>query len=105
VNVDGNDMQPIDIDAKGLRQRVTRFIRVAADENNESGLLNGCQVVAADGTRIGSIQALIVDARTRRLRYVAVRCHNGHHVAEVDIPWETLYFDSAMARLVYYTCA
>jgi len=88
-----------------LHQRSVRFIRVSADESNVAGLLNGCEVVAADGVPIGSIHALIVDVRTRQLRYVAVRSRKGRHIAEIHIPWEMLYFDSATARLVYTTFA
>jgi hypothetical protein len=45
---------------------------------------------------------LIIDVRTHQLRYVMLS--NGKEgSAEIALPWKTLYFDSAMARLVFYT--
>ena len=49
----------------------------------------------------GSVRSLMVDVRSRQLRYVVVATGQGK--APIVIPWRTLYFDSTRARLVYYT--
>ena len=46
-------------------------------------------------------QAVLVDVRSRQLRYVIVAPQHGK--ANVVIPWQALYFDSSLVRLVYYT--
>ncbi|MDB5727522.1 MAG: PRC-barrel domain containing protein [Noviherbaspirillum sp.] len=65
-------------------------------------MLQGCPVVTAAGELIGEVRQLIIDARTLQLRYVLV-AGKRKRCAEIAIPWKTLYFDSAMARLVFYT--
>lgn len=66
--------------------------------------------MTAEGRRIGTVDALLIDRKTRQLRYVildekASRASgtNGGKTAAIAIPWQALYFDSAMARLVFYT--
>jgi hypothetical protein len=63
--------------------------------------LQGCPVVTAEGEKIGNIDELIIDADTHQFRYVIVSCKGGG--ASVALPWQSLYFDSALARLVFYT--
>jgi PRC-barrel domain len=81
--------------------RPRRFLRLAPGESHTAELLHGCPVVTAIGERIGRVDHLMVDALTHQLRYVVLaRRRNG---AVVALPWHALYFDSAGARLVFYT--
>ena len=63
--------------------------------------------MTADGRRIGKVDALLVDRQTRQLRYVILEDKTNRTeepaTAAIAIPWQALYFDSAMARLVFYT--
>ena len=78
-----------------------RFARLSANESSTADLLHGCPVVTAGGENIGTVDHLMVDVHTHQLRYVVLaHSKNG---AVVAIPWQALYFDSAMARLVFYT--
>lgn len=87
----------------------TRFCRIFACDSIATELLQGCPVVTAEGRRIGTVDALLIDRKTRQLRYViledsANRSNGGlAKSAAIAIPWQALYFDSAMARLVFYT--
>jgi hypothetical protein len=81
-----------------------RFSRVSACDSSAAEMLHGCPVVTAGGELIGTVEHLMIDARTHQLRYVLV-IGRARFSAEVAIPWKTLYFDSAMARLVFYTWA
>jgi len=85
----------------------TRFCRIFACDSIATELLQGCPVVTAEGRSIGSVEALLIDRKTRQLRYVVLgdRPHgeDGAPSATVAIPWQALYFDSATARLVFYT--
>lgn len=96
----------------------SRFCRIFACDSIATELLQGCPVVTADGRRIGNVDALLIDRKTRQLRYVlledrAVRTSRANNAngsqatvpqsAAIAIPWQALYFDSAMARLVFYT--
>jgi hypothetical protein len=83
------------------RLREARFSRVFARDSIATELLQGCPVVTAEGKKIGSVDALLIDKRTNKLRYVMLSRTGSS--ASVAIPWHTLYFDSAMARLVFYT--
>jgi hypothetical protein len=65
-------------------------------------LFNGCPVVTGAGAEIGEVDALLVDRKTHRLRYVVV-LRRGSSAASVMVPWQSLYFDSALGRLVFYT--
>jgi hypothetical protein len=78
-----------------------RFVRLSARESGTVELLRGCVVVSAGGERIGTVEHLMVDARTRRLRYVLLSRRGGG--AMIALPWHALYFDAALARLVFYT--
>jgi len=83
----------------GLRE--TRFSRVLARDSLASELLQGCPVVTATGMMIGRVETLLIDRRTRQLRYVTVL--SGNNDASIAIPWHTLYFDAALARLIFFT--
>jgi hypothetical protein len=50
---------------------------------------------------MGRVRSVLVDLRSRQLRYVIVTPQHGK--AQVVIPWQALYFDSSLVRLVYYT--
>jgi hypothetical protein len=80
----------------------SRFRRVSVRDSASAEMLEGCPVVTASGQLIGEVRQLIIDARTLQLRYVLVAGRR-KRCAEIAIPWKTLYFDSAMARLVFYT--
>jgi hypothetical protein len=80
----------------------SRFRRVSVGDSASAEMLPGCPVVTAAGELIGEVRQLIIDARTLQLRYVLV-AGKRKRCAEIAIPWKTLYFDSAMARLVFYT--
>ncbi|MDB5841010.1 MAG: PRC-barrel domain containing protein [Herminiimonas sp.] len=78
-----------------------RFSCIFARDSTATELLHGCPVVSAGGTIIGRVKSILVDARSRQLRYVVMAPRSGG--ASVSIPWHALYFDSALARLVFYT--
>jgi hypothetical protein len=50
---------------------------------------------------MGRVRSVLVDMRSRQLRFVIVTPQGGK--APVVIPWQALYFDSSLVRLVYYT--
>jgi hypothetical protein len=50
---------------------------------------------------MGRVRSVLVDVRSRQLRYVIIAPNNSK--ASVVIPWQALYFDSERVRLVYYT--
>ena len=50
---------------------------------------------------MGRVRSVLVDARSRQLRFVTVTPNNSK--ATVTIPWQALYFDSDLVRLVFYT--
>ena len=58
-------------------------------------------MVTATGQAIGRVRSVLVDARSRRRRFVTVIPNNSE--ATVTIPWQALYFDSDLVRLVFYT--
>ncbi|WP_158590450.1 PRC-barrel domain-containing protein [Noviherbaspirillum cavernae] len=84
-------------------EKPVRLARVSSGESCATDMLRECPVVTAEGEPIGRVEHLIVDVRTRQVRYVMVACRKGRRVSRVAIPWKTLYFDSALARLVFYT--
>jgi hypothetical protein len=102
-----DNMRPTVSNADREQQRKngkpSRLIRISSGESDVSDMLYQRPVVNASGELIGKVQQLILDIRTRQLRFVAVSCRKGRHVSEIAIPWKTLYFDSAKARLVFYT--
>lgn len=57
--------------------------------------------MTASGEIIGKVESILVDVKTRQLRYVMLSPRLAS--ASVAIPWHALYFDSALARLVFYT--
>lgn len=80
-----------------------RFSCIVARDSTATELLHGCPVMTATGELIGKVQSILIDMKTRQLRYVMLSTRRGR--ATVAIPWHTLYFDSALARLVFYTYA
>lgn len=78
-----------------------RFLCLLAGESTSTELLRSCPVVTATGQSIGRVKSVLVDARNRQLRYVILAPQQGK--SAVVIPWQVLYFDSALVRLVYYT--
>jgi hypothetical protein len=87
--------------AKSPRTGNRRFSCIFARDSIATELLHGCPVVTAAGDTIGNVKSILIDARTRQLRYVMLAPRRGS--ASVAIPWHALYFDSALARLVFYT--
>mgnify|MGYP003575322937 FL=1 len=78
-----------------------RFSCIFARDSRATELLNGCAVVSAAGDRLGRVHSILVDARTRQIRYVMMGTHPAG--ALVALPWHALYFDAALGRLVFYT--
>lgn len=65
-------------------------------------MLHGCPVVTGAGDMIGHVRSILIDAKTRQIRYVLLSSSASN--ASVAVPWHALYFDSALMRLVFYTC-
>jgi hypothetical protein len=78
-----------------------RFNCMTTDQSSATELLRSCPVVTATGQAIGRVRSVLVDPRSRQLRFVNVDPNNSK--ATVTIPWQALYFDSDLARLVYFT--
>lgn len=78
-----------------------RFACMTAGQSSATELLRSCPVVTATGQLMGRVKSVLVDVRSRQLRFVVVTPHGAK--APVVIPWQALYFDSSMVRLVYYT--
>ncbi len=78
-----------------------RFTCMTAGQSSATELLRSCPVVTATGQTMGQVRSVLVDARSRQLRFVTVISNNSK--ATVTIPWQALYFDSDLVRLVYYT--
>lgn len=74
-----------------------RLTRVHATQSGVARMMEGCSVAMRDGTVLGSVLHMMIDARTQQLRYVVLACNAG---GELAIPWKSLYFDSAASRLV-----
>lgn len=68
---------------------------VADPSGFASGTLNGAPVVDAAGNPLGHVKRLLIDRKTRQLRFI--------DVGITAIPWQHLYFDSGLSRLVFYT--
>ncbi len=87
--------------------RPTRFVRLSVHESRAADMLYNCPVVTAEGETIGEVWQLLVDVRTRQLRYVILSHGDGDDDggAEIVLPWKSLYFDSATARLVFHSLA
>ncbi len=86
--------------AGGNRSR-RRFACMSAGQSSATELLRACPVVTATGQAMGRVRSVLVDVRSRQLRFVVVAPQNSK--ANVVIPWQALYFDSSLVRLVYYT--
>jgi hypothetical protein len=89
--------------ARSPRSRAPRFSSLFARDASATEMLQGCPVVTAAGDWVGAVRSILIDARSRQLRYVMLLSRPGN--ATVAIPWHALYFDSSLSRLVYYTCA
>jgi len=83
------------------KARRRRFACMTAGQSSATELLRSCPVVTASGQAMGRVKSVLVDVRSRQLRYVIVASHGSK--APVVIPWQALYFDSSLVRLVYYT--
>ncbi len=70
-------------------------------QSSATALLRSCPVVTASGQAVGRVRSVLVDSRSRQLRYVIATSESSK--ASIIIPWQALYFDSALVRLVYYT--
>ncbi|MBK4736343.1 PRC-barrel domain-containing protein [Noviherbaspirillum pedocola] len=89
-------------DANPARSCKPRFSSLFARDASATEMLQGCPVVTAAGEWIGAVRSILIDTRSRRLRYVMLLSRPGN--ALIAIPWHALYFDSALSRLVYFTC-
>jgi hypothetical protein len=83
------------------KARRRRFACMTAGQSSATELLRSCPVVTATGQSMGRVKSVLVDVRSRQLRFVVVSSQSGK--ASVVIPWQALYFDSSLVRLVYYT--
>lgn len=86
--------------SSGARSR-KRFACMTAGQSSATELFRSCPVVTAVGQMLGRVRSVLVDERSRQLRYVVVAPNQGK--APIVIPWQALYFDSSRVRLVYYT--
>jgi len=84
------------------RARAPRFSSLFARDASATEMLQGCPVVTAAGDWVGAVRSILIDVRSRQLRYVMLLSRPGN--ATVAIPWHALYFDSSLSRLVYFTC-
>ncbi len=84
------------------RRGITRISWMSASGSQAFQLLQGCPVVTVAGQSLGNVDGLIVDALSHKPRFVTL--HRRYHGrASVVIPWHSLYFDSTLAHLVFYT--
>lgn len=84
------------------RRSITRLSWDCDGGSQAFQLLRGCPVVTTDGAMIGKVDGLMVDAASHRPRYVLLNSRRRHKGA-IAIPWQSLYFDSTLAHLVFYT--
>jgi hypothetical protein len=89
--------------SRSNRARAPRFSSLFARDASATEMLQGCPVVTATGDWVGAVRSILIDVRSRQLRYVMLLSRPGN--ALVAIPWHALYFDSSLSRLVYFTCA
>jgi hypothetical protein len=78
-----------------------RFSCIFARDSVATELLHGCPVVTGAGDTIGNVRSILIDAKTRQIRYVILSSSASE--TSVAVPWHAMYFDSALVRLVYYT--
>lgn len=88
---------------RAVRPRTSRFAGLFARDASATEMLHGCPVVTAAGDWVGAVRSILVDSRSRQLRYVMLLSRPGNAI--VAIPWHALYFDSTLSRLVYFTYA
>jgi hypothetical protein len=81
-------------------ERPARFKRIHPHGSGSAQLLHGCPVMSAGGVHVGEVDHLMVDATTQQLRYLMLLDTGGTMIA---IPWQWVYFDPSLARLVFYT--
>lgn len=81
---------------------LTRLSWMSAGGSQAFQLLHGCPVVTVEGNVIGNVDGLIVDTASHKPRFVTLHQRN-RASASVAIPWHSLYFDSTLAHLVFYT--
>lgn len=91
-----NDSHPL-----GNRTPVKRFTCIKAGQSSATELLRSCPVVTASGQTMGRVRSVLIDVRSRQLRYVVVAPAGSK--ATLILPWQALYFDAELVRLVYYT--
>ena len=80
--------------------RWTRFSSIYPRDSGTAQLLQDCPVMTVDGAWIGDVDHLMIDTHTHQLRYVVLRDSSGG--VALTLPWQSLYFDAALARLVFY---
>ena len=83
---------------RGVRKR---FTCMTAGQSSATELPRACPVVTATGQQMGRVRSVLMDAHSRQLRFVTVSSDKSK--ATVTIPWQALYFDSDLVRLVFYT--
>lgn len=86
-----------------FKKHISRFTGAVTSDSVAPDLFHGCPVVSASGSPIGKVERLLIDSKTKRLRYVVSKAEQSDGV--VCIPWQALYFDSANSQLVFYTFA
>lgn len=84
------------------KRSITRLSWLSAGGSQAFQLLQGCPVVTVEGGKIGNVDGLIIDAVSHKPRFVTLH-HENRCSASVAIPWHSLYFDSTLAHLVFYT--
>ena len=63
--------------------------------------LDGCEIVSGTGDVLGTVHALLLESGTRRLRHIIMHPSSGG--CPVYLPWQSLYYDAALTRVVFYT--
>lgn len=89
--------------AGNSRRKLKRLSWVSAGGSQAFRLLRGCPVVTAEGQQLGKVDGLVVDVASHKPKFVTLR--GERRGATLAIPWQSLYFDSTLAQLVFYTYA
>ena len=63
--------------------------------------LGGCEIVSGTGNVLGTVHALLLEPGTRQVRHIVM--HPGGGGCPVYLPWQSLYYDAGLARVVFYT--
>lgn len=87
--------------ASARKRGTRRFSCIFARDSVATELLHGCPVVTGAGDTIGHVRSILIDTKTRQIRYVILS--SSASKTSVAVPWHALYFDSALVRLVFYT--